>query len=309
MKGVLSGKRQWCYLIFMNFFNLDRKKVLLLLGLIGIILVGINMQRNPGESLTLLRPFYFLSGAIQNTYFSFTSGVRGTTALYLDLIDIKKANRQLLKENAELRAQLGSMTELKLENERFSDLLKFKQKSNMKLLAAKVVARDLVPDHSTIMINRGSSHGVKRNMAAITVGGAVGYVIQPQLHTSQILLLTDRYASIDSIVQRSRARGIIEGKGKDLCRLGYLQRGDDVKVGDLVVTSGLDNIFPKGFPIGSVSAAQPSRFGMSQEVTVNPSINPFTLEEVFIVLNAHHEDFSPKVTASDSPPSTEVSKQ
>lgn len=286
----------------MNYFTFDFKKVFILTMMVAIPLISVNVQRDLSHTPWFVRPFGVLSDLVQKAYSGFSSGVRGTTSLYLDLIDIRKENRLLLKENSEFRAKLGALTELRLENERLNTLLNFKQKTNMELLAAKVIGNDLMPDHSTITINRGTHHGVKKNMAAITVGGVVGYVLQPELYTSRLMLLTDRYAAIDAIVQRSRARGIIEGKTKDSCYLRYLQRSDDVIVGDLVVTSGLDNIFPKGFPIGTVTSVDKTEYGMSQEVDVKPAINPFTLEELFIVLNAHNEDFSPPAEGDSTPP-------
>lgn len=169
----------------------------------------------------------------------------------------------------------------------------------MDLLGAKVIGRDLIADHHSVTINRGTSHGIKTNMAAITTGGVVGYVFRTEVYTSQILLLVDRYAIIDAIVQRSRARGIVEGRGPDACRLRYLNRSDDVQVGDLVVTSGLYNIFPKGFPIGIVTSVAKSRYGMTQEVELKPAINPSILEEIFIVTNAMNEDFSEEKGSSE----------
>ena len=152
--------------------------------------------------------------------------------------------------------------------------------------------RDLLPDHNTITVDRGLSHGVQKNMAALTIGGVIGYTFRVENDSSQILLLTDRYAVIDAVVQRSRARGLVEGMRRTNCRLRYLKRSDDLKVGDLVVTSGLFNIFPKGFPIGTVTSIDKSRYGMTQEVEIKPSVEPLNLEELFIVLNANHQDLS-----------------
>jgi rod shape-determining protein MreC len=183
---------------------------------------------------------------------------------------------------------------LKLENERLNHLLGFKQQTNMELLTAKVIGKDLLPDHHTITINRGTENGLKKNMAALTVAGAVGYVYRVQAYTSQILLLTDRYSAIDAIIQRSRARGITEGFSRESFRMRYLRRNDDVVDGDLVVTSGLDNIFPKGFPIGVVTSVKKTEYGLTQDVEVQPVVNSSNLEEIFVVLNANHEDFSPQ---------------
>ncbi|MCB0366875.1 MAG: rod shape-determining protein MreC [Bdellovibrionaceae bacterium] len=294
----------------MNFFSLDLRKILLVLAVVALPLLVANLQRDAADEVPwYARPFTFLTGIIQNTYSSFSSGVRGTTAMYLNLIDIKKHNRVLTQDNAELRAQLGALTELKMENQRLNELLAFRQKSKMDLLAAKVVGRDLLADHHSITINRGSNNGIAKNMAAITTGGVVGYVFRVEPFTSQILLLVDRYAVIDAIVQRSRARGIVEGRSPDGCRLRYLNRSDDVQMGDLVVTSGLDNIFPKGFPVGLVTSVAKSRYGMTQEVELKPAINASILEEVFIVTNAQHEDFTPKAEEQKSAGGTEATNK
>lgn len=278
----------------MNFFTFDIRKVILVIAAVVIPLLAINMQRKSEEELWFVRPFSFFAGLAQSAYTNFSSGVRGTTSLYLDLIDIKKENLRLEQENAELTAQLGAMTELKLENERLNALIGFKQNTKMELLTARVIGGDALPDHDSLSINRGSVHGVRKHMAAITAGGVVGYVFRVEPYSAQILVMTDRYSAIDSIVQRSRARGITEGVGREFCRLKYLRRGDDVEVGDLVVTSGLHNIFPKGFPIGTVTSVTKSDYGMSQEVEIRPLINASHLEELFIVLNANQEDFSPQ---------------
>lgn len=283
----------------MGYFTFDLRKVFLVIAVVVVPLMAINMQRNSEEELWFTKPFSFIGGVIQGAYSSFSSGVRGTTGMYLDLINVKTENRELKVEIAELRAQLGAMTELKVENERLNKLLGFRQSSNMDLLAAKVVGKDLLIDHQTLTVNRGTHHGVKKNMAALTVGGVVGYVFRSDLYTSQILLITDRYAAIDALVQRSRARGIVEGSSRDLTTLKYVKRGDDVQVGDLVVTSGLYNVFPKGFPIGIVKQVNKSQYGMTQELDLTPAVDPLNLEELFIVLNANQADFSPSEPAPE----------
>ena len=283
----------------MNFFTFDLRKVFLIVALVVVPLMAINMQRKSEEELWFSKPFTFAGGLVQRGFASFSSGVRGTTSLYLDLISVKKNNQELKQKLAELNAQLGAQTELKLENERLSQLLGFKHASKMNLLAARVIARDLMPDHHTITVDRGLSHGVQKHMAALTIGGVVGYTFRVDNDSSQILLLTDGYAAIDAMVQRSRAVGLVEGVSRDGCRLRYLKRSDDVKVGDLVVTSGLFNIFPKGFPIGTVASVDKSRYGMTQDVDIKPAVEALNLEELFIVVNANHQDLTPASGAEE----------
>lgn len=288
----------------------DPKRWIIVAFFVGLPLLSINVERNSDSTPWFLKPFSLITSSVQSAYSSFSSGIRGTTSLYLNLVGIKTRNRTLTDENARLRAKLGELEELRLENQRLYTMLDFRQKTTMKLLAAKVIGRDLIPDHSTVTINRGLKQGLAPHMAVITSGGAVGYVIQPERATSKILLLTDRYASIDAIVQRSRARGLIEGRNKNTSRLNlnYLQRRDNVQEGDLIVTSGLDNIFPKGFPIGTVTKVDRSRYGISPSVEVQPAIDPFNLEEVFIVINANHENFEKEGAPDTEGPGMETKK-
>ena len=278
----------------MNSSKLDIRKWMAVVFIVGVPLLSISIEKIPQkEVFWAVRPFAFASNLIQSLFSNFASGIRGTTNDYLYLVNVSKENRGLLNKNAKLRAELGSVTELKLENERLRKLLEFKQDTQMELLAARVIGNDLLPEHNTLTINRGTKHGVKSHMAAITVGGVVGYVIRPQYLTSQVLLLTDRYASIDAIVQRTRARGIVEGLNKESCQLNYI-KNQFVHQGDLVVTSGLQDIFPKGFPIAIVEKIKKTLMHVSSEILLKPVVNPLNLEEIFIILNSRNEDFNEK---------------
>jgi rod shape-determining protein MreC len=285
----------------MNFFNFDIRKIFVLGLLLSIPIFSITMQQNSKDEPWIFKPFFFMSGITQNTFSSLTGGVRSTTDLYLNLIDIKTQNRELNTEIGQLKAQLSQMTELNFENERLNKLLEFRQRNQMDLLAAKIIGRDLFPDYHTVTINRGQKHGVRKGMATITISGVVGFAAQVEQFTSKILLITDRYAVIDAIVQRSRARGIVQGLHKDTCSLNYLKRNDDVQNGDMIVTSGLDNIFPKGFPVGTVTKIEKDEYGLGQKIEIQPVVNSSNLEEVFVVLNAHNQDFD-SIAAADAGP-------
>ncbi len=231
-----------------------------------------------------------LASKTQSFYSWFSDEVRGTTALYLNLINIKRENIDLKSQNAELKAQLSAMTELKLENERLNQLFAFKQKNKMDLLAAKVIGRDLSSDHATLLVDRGSADGIKPMQAVMTIEGAVGYVFRVERGTSRVMLITDRYSVVDGIVQRSRARGLVEGKSFDACLLRYVNKSADVVTGDLIVTSGLDGIFPKGLPIATVEIVNKKPYTVTLDVDLKPVVNPNKVEELFIVRNPNQVD-------------------
>ena len=265
----------------------------------AIPLVLINTEHDPKDTAWYKMPFIFAGSVFQKGYYGFSEGIRGTTKEYLNLLGIKKEMRLLKTENQELKAQIQRMADIMEENQRLGAMLNFQVRANMKLLGAKVIAHDLSSDHFTITINRGTNHGIKKLQAVISVDGVVGYIFEPQATTSRVLLLTDRSASVDAIVQRTRARGISVGRSIQSCRLRYLERSDDIKEGDLVVTSGLQGFFPKGFPIGRIETVKRTEYGISVEAFLKPTILPTNLEEIFVVLDTGDADLT---TPDEEPP-------
>jgi len=208
-------------------------------------------------------------------------------------MNIKMENKNLKEENSSLKAQVLSMDELKKENDRLSLLLDFKSRNKMELIAAKIISKDLIPnDHLTLKINKGLSHGLKAGQAVITTEGVVGHIFKPETYTSQILLIHDRYSVVDGLIARSRTRGLIEGKSRNVLQLKHVEKSEDVKKDDLVVTSGLDNIFPKGFPIARVEGVENKPFAVALKIDLHPVVDPNKVEEVFVITNAHNQDLS-----------------
>jgi rod shape-determining protein MreC len=277
----------------LNFFILDLKKVIIMMLVVLPPLLFFNLQTTPDETAWYKKPFSFMTSLVQSSYADFSGSVRSTTSHYINLLDVKTENRLLKQEALELKARLLQFEELTLENDRLREYMVFAKKSKMQMIGARVIGRDPISDQITLTINRGTQHGIKEGMAVISVEGVVGYVFRPELLTSQVLIVTDRYTVIDAVVQRSRARGIVEGNTSTSCSLRYLERSDDVQVGDLIVTSGLDNIFPKGFPIGKVTSIEKEYFGTNQKVDVAPIIISSQLEEVFVILQSNNEDLTP----------------
>jgi rod shape-determining protein MreC len=284
----------------LNFLNIDLKKIIFFVLILALPLLSINMEQKTREDQWFGEPVKLISSITQQGFDGFSRGVRDTTALYVNLIGIKKESRDLHSKNLELSTRLDEMNELQVENDRLRRLLEFKQSTKMDLVAAQVVGRDLVPDHSTLTINKGTDHGLKNGQAVITLSGVLGYVFKASAGSSHVMLITDRYAVVDGIVQRTRAHGIVEGRGANACNLKYVERTEDVKEGDLVITGGLDNIFPKGFPIAIVESVERKTFSVSLKVELKPIVDPGKVEEVFVVVNAREEDLSPKPPVAEA---------
>ncbi len=289
----------------LGFFNIDLKKWLFVILALLLPLITINMEQKPVESNWLSRPFLFLNSLMQDGLFEFSSGVKETTSQYINLLNIKKENAQLKAENHELTARLQIHKELELENQRLRQMFEFKQRSKMSLVAAQVIGRDLILDHKTISINKGTQHGLKDGQAVITLLGVVGYIFRAQAMTSSVMLMTDRYAVADGLIQRTRAAGIVEGRGSNSLVMKYVERTEDVQPGDIVVTGGLDNIFPKGFPIARVESVERKAISISLKVDLKPLIDASSLEEVFVVINAAKEEYQ-SLTSPSNPPSNSL---
>jgi len=284
----------------LNFFNFDIKKVIAFLILFSLPLITINMEQKQFETMWFSKPFAWVGSLIQEGFFDFSTGIKDTTAMYVNLINIKKENQLLKNKNEEIMTRLLALNEFQIENGRLKALLDFKASTKMELISAQVIGRDLVADHNTITINKGLKHGLKNGQAVMTTDGVLGYVFRPENITANVMLITDRYAVVDGLIQRTRARGIVEGKGAGGCVLKYVERSEDVKPGDIVVTGGLDNIFPKGFPIAIVESTEKKAYSVSLKIDLKPVVDPYRVEEVFVISNAVNEDMTERYTLKES---------
>lgn len=268
-------------------FEIDFKKLVLVAIILALPLISINIERrDAGNAKWYQQPILMVVNPIQEFLTQFSLGVSHTTNFYVNLLGVKRDNRILKEEVAVLKQQVAQDNEMRLEYDRLKKQLEFQQNNPSKITSSQVIGVDLWTnnEYSSLKINKGTAEGLKKGMAVITREGAVGYLLNVSPHYSTVLVLTDRNAVIDSIVQRTRARGIVEGLGRDLCHIKYLQRTDDVQVNDLVVT-GFDGIFPKGFPIGTVTRVYKKAFGVTQTVEMRPIVDMSRLEEVFVVLS------------------------
>ena len=292
----------------MNFINLNWRKVALVIIAALLPMISINMEQKGRQTDWIKEPFQLLSSYTEGLFYGFSHGVRSTTGFYLNLLNIKKENAELKELNSKLKTELVLLRELEIENGRLQSLLDFKQKSKMELVAARVVGRDLIPDYNTLTLNKGSDHGLKKGQAVITLKGALGTLLDVEAQRSHVMLIADRYSVVDGIVERTRAQGYVEGIGGGKCALKYTDRTSELAKGDLIVTGGLDNVFPKGFPLAIVEYVENKAYSVALKVELKPVVEAFEVEEVFVIVNAKNEDFTP-TTAPVSSSEPAVIKQ
>ena len=208
---------------------------------------------------------------------------------YVNLVGVRKENLQLRQEIRGLNARVMAGNELLHANQRLMHLLDMKNSIDESTVAASVVGEDVSSWFRTLVIDRGSSSGLREGMAVVAADGIVGQIIKVAPSTSRVLLLTDHASGIAATIQRSRARGVVKGKGEGLCSLEFTTREEDIKVGDLVVASGVGGVFLKGLPVGEVSMVKRGEYGIFQTITIRPAVNTAHLEEVLVILRGGHE--------------------
>ncbi|MEM7646621.1 MAG: rod shape-determining protein MreC, partial [Pseudomonadota bacterium] len=226
---------------------------------------------------------------LQKTYDLVTHQIQDSLNTYLYLVGVNDLNKTLKIENAKMASKVLLLEEYRSENIRLRELYKFKQELARKTIAARVISKDILDDRKSFVIDKGLADGVKRLQGVIAAEGAVGYTIEVEHHTSRILLLSNKNASVDAIVQRTRARGIVSGDTNRKYRLKHMMREEDAKPGDLIVTSGRKGFFPKGFSIGEVISVSSSATGVSFGASVRPTVKIDRLEQVLVLVERQNQ--------------------
>lgn len=223
------------------------------------------------------------TGPVQALFDRVINGAADAWSHYLWLLDTAEDNRRLLEENRTLRALLSQSDEVRLENARLRLLLDFKEAEEMATLPAKVIAEDASSWFRTVMIDKGSEHGVVEGLPVVVAEGVVGRVVRSSPRFARVLLVTDASSAVASLLQGNRARGVCRGQGEQLV-FDFVLRQEEVKIGDRVVTSGMGGVFPKGLVVGYVKSVNQQEFGLFQAIEVNPAVDFSHLEEVLVLL-------------------------
>ena len=204
---------------------------------------------------------------------------------YFYLVSVSEENVRLSRSLKEAEERNNSLREIELSHDRLRELLEFKKILHKRMVAAEVIGRDPSPWFKTIIINKGSREGVERGMPVVVPEGIAGLVTDVSKTYAKILLAIDQNSAVDALIQRNRARGIIKGEPSGRLLLQYVQRKHDIHVGDVVVSSGLDGVFPKGIRVGYVHAVDKPDSGIFQQLAVTPYADFEKLEEVLVVLD------------------------
>jgi rod shape-determining protein MreC len=255
------------------------------LAIISIVIISVSGKHGYTSSAYGKNIVSFCISPIQKVVINTTIFFRNIWIDYFYLVSVAKENKKLKREIKNVAAQNERLYETNLANNRLSELLAFKSSFEYETISAAVTGKEPSPWFQTLIISKGSVNGVKKNMPVIVPGGVVGRVIEVFGTYSKVLLIIDSGSSIDALIQRTRARGIVKGSSYKDCYLEYVLRKHDIASGDVVISSGSGGVFPKGLRIGTVLEVEKSSSNIFQKVTLEPYVNFEKLEEVLIIIN------------------------
>jgi len=265
------------------------RRTMMIVGLIVVIAVNIiilsisSRTREPAYGLGRLA--IYVVSPFQKAVTETVQFVEGVWEHYFHLVSVAQENDQLRRQLDKALERSHQLTEVELTNQRLNSLLNFQKSISRQVLPAAVIGKDPSAWFKTIIVDKGVRDGVEKGMPVVVPAGIAGQVMEVAGSYAKVLLIIDQNNAVDALVQRSRARGLVTGAAAEQCVFKYVLLEHDVQIGDILISSGLDGVFPKGLRVGVVSNVIRSSAGIFQEVDVTPYVDFEKLEEVLVVLN------------------------
>lgn len=262
-----------------------RRVTLLLFGLLlALVFVLPHQSRNVLQHLgnPLAQVVAFPVNALAAVSRSFTDAWEG----YVALRRVHEENRRLRQDIQVLRGQLNELRETAAASQRLAALLEFKTFAHPQAVTAQVVGLDSTNWFRGVVLNKGQRDGIRVEMGVVTQAGAIGRVVKATPSTSVVLLIIDPNNAVTGLIQRTRDEGIVVGTSGRLARMKYIPLLSSLREGDLVVTSGLGGVFPKGVPIGTITRIEKTEGELFQSAEILPTVDFSKLEEVLVITSA-----------------------
>ncbi|HPL63034.1 MAG TPA: rod shape-determining protein MreC [Syntrophales bacterium] len=254
-----------------------------ILIVLSLVILSFNLKR-PDEVGFVRKLVMEVAAPIESLITGTFEGIRGVWKRYIFLVGVEDENRSLKKKVDSLTNEIIRYREAYLESIRLKEHLSLRESRRMPMVSARVVGKENSSIFKTILINKGTADGMKAGLAVISVEGVVGRIVESSWNVSRVLLAIDYNSNIDAMIQGTRSQGILQGGGAMGCNLKYVERSEEVKVGDAVLTSGMGGIFPKGLLIGTVVSVDRKDSGLFQKIEVMPAVYFSRLEEVSVIL-------------------------
>ena len=262
-----------------------RTRVLLVAVVLGHIVL-ISLQVNAPSGVRLFEGVTFgLFSEVQRGVARATGGVTDLWDGYVGLVSVEAENTALRRDVAQLQLRLQQERAIAQRVRGLEELLAFRNDVVYSTVSARVIAGDATPYFKTVTIDRGTRDGVRRDSAVVSPEGVVGRVLSdPGPRAAKVQLLVDRSAAAGVLIERTRVAGTVMGDvAEGLLRMEYVSNLDDVRMGDRVVTSGADGIYPKGFEVGEVEEVGRGS-GLYKAIRVRPNVAFSDLEDVLVIV-------------------------
>lgn len=262
--------------------QLSQRPLLVFAGAVVLHVILISAQVSTTAGIPFIQVVTFgIFSEVQRGMMTSVDSVRGVWTGYVALRDVQEENEALEHELQTLQVRLQEERAQAQRAENFRQLLELRERAGVETVAAEIIAGPADLEFRDMTIDKGRADGVERDMAVISPAGVVGRVHLTSPRAARVQMLIDRNAAAGAMIERTRAQGLVVGQGTTL-RMDYVPGTADVKQGDLVVTSGIDQIYPKGFVIGTIEAVERGS-GTYHEIVVRPSVDFSRLEEVLVV--------------------------
>ncbi|MDP8262367.1 MAG: rod shape-determining protein MreC [Candidatus Ancaeobacter aquaticus] len=267
----------------MGYYYKRRKKIKLwvLLVILAVVLLSIPLHVAGYIKYSLhfvISPFVRIGSIVSSQTNAFKENMSSKNSL----LEENKA----LKENLTEFTMLASkVREVDIENKRLLKLVSFMQEKPFSFIPARVIGRDPSYWFESVLIDRGKSHGIKIDMPVVTSVGVVGKITEVGPYSSKVLLIIDKNSRAGGMLQDTRDYGIIEGESTSLCLYKYISRNARAQLGNIIVTSGLGTVYPKGLVIGEVTEIGTDTFGLYKYAKIKPACNFAQMEEVLVITN------------------------
>jgi len=243
-----------------------------------------SLNFRPPERMDLLQRFVIETvGPVLKSFGNLSGLIEDAVSEYLWLRKVREENEGLRQRVAGLEKNLIEYQEAYIENLRLRRLLDFRSTIPGEAVAAQVVVHDMTGWFQTLIVDKGFRDGIGPDMPVVNDEGVIGRILDVSDRYARVLMITDPGSAVDAIVQRNRVRGILGGKDANGCLLKYVRGNLDVQVGDLIITSGKDGLFPKGLRLGVVQGIFKDPVDLFQKIEVKPLVRLSALEELLII--------------------------
>lgn len=228
---------------------------------------------------SLTRPLLIAGSAVRQGIYN----VRYNTGTFWDAVAKQQEYRSRVQE---LESKLLNYSEMEKENQRLKKLMNFSQTPATKSIGARVIGEDMTPWRKVIVLDKGSRHGIKKDMVLVAPEGLVGRVLEAEPFTARAILLPDPDCRVGALTTGGRSQGVIAGTGMDKLQMKYLSLDTEIAIGEEVITSGIESLFPKGLLVGKIESVERDSEGLHLLAVVTPAVPFSKIEEVLCLVSS-----------------------